>query len=984
MYVISAAETEKGGIGRLPQYFLSSGSYFFVARMEWFFFDTAKMKQTLHLCVLWLLLVWSTGASDRRPLKRTILRRTSLQGGIFNRTQNVLNSDSIAPSAGGINVSTMMSHRDRMQRDEKAEPPRRRMMPSRRIPQQPKKPINQVGSGTSQDNSKQVTGEAVQPQSTPARTVPGSAGSLNVLASFAGKNRVLVISAPHDSDGYYRLMMTLLKSDVYCQMAERHMQMIVMFHQEGERGGKVRRVNAKGQVTEEPLDTVLIPRLMNFLKLEEGKFGMVLLRKTLQVEERYPYPVRLEAMYEVMDQTHMRKLEKARQRGFVQRCKAAGVEGQVVESQGQGVLTTGSEVTVNSTVERVPVRKGVQRPAQGPKAVTVTTTRPTTKPTMTTKATTITTKPTTTTTTKPTRTKKKKTTTTTKPPPTTKATTTITTAKPTTTTTRKTTTTTTKPTTTTTTTKVTTTTKSTTTTTTIKPTPTTKPKTTTTRRTTTPTKPTVPKPLDPQTTLHWDLEVPTTDESFYILSETHKNGIDDVTESHRDQYEEDTTEDTKHGQQVVTSPTQLTNDKPTERGEELSSELKVDSDAQVETASPKKSKVKRPVNAERKKKADKSGKKSKADKKRLKATKDSDGGFYRGRRPGKKAAINQEKEADNKRPPTKQPNLLVSFFGHFEKRRRLLVISTPDEENPMYTQQRDEYLEHVCELGVRKISLITIFGSLTNGTMKMDHYQAEKDQPLKGMKEEDFTNQPLIRALRNELGLIFDDYYMVLTDFDMKVKQEYEVPIAMTAVFGYIDTFSSRIKEMEQQKRQGVACKKEDKSKSLENFLSRFRWRRRLFVISSSDDEEWAYQQQLYALTSQACNLGLRHLSVLKLIGKDMEDMGGTLELYPINGTATVEREDVSPSLVQDIRNYFQISPEYFSMLLVGKDGNVKSWYPSPMWSMSIIYDLVDSMQLRRQEMAIQQSLGMRCPEDEYGGYGHDRDPDGYHRGYGY
>jgi hypothetical protein len=29
---------------------------------------------------------------------------------------------------------------------------------------------------------------------------------------------------------------------------------------------------------------------------------------------------------------------------------------------------------------------------------------------------------------------------------------------------------------------------------------------------------------------------------------------------------------------------------------------------------------------------------------------------------------------------------------------------------------------------------------------------------------------------------------------------------------------------------------------------------------------------------------GLRHLSVLKLIGKDMEDMGGTLELYPING----------------------------------------------------------------------------------------------------
>jgi len=43
----------------------------------------------------------------------------------------------------------------------------------------------------------------------------------------------------------------------------------------------------------------------------------------------------------------------------------------------------------------------------------------------------------------------------------------------------------------------------------------------------------------------------------------------------------------------------------------------------------------------------------------------------------------------------------------------------------------------------------------------------------------------------------------------------------MKAVFDYIDTFSSRIREMEQQKRDGVVCKKEDKPRSLENFLSR-------------------------------------------------------------------------------------------------------------------------------------------------------------------
>lgn len=101
--------------------------------------------------------------------------------------------------------------------------------------------------------------------------MPSSAGSPNLLASFAGKNRVLVITAPHDSDGYYRLMMSLLKPDVYCELAERHVHQIVMFHQEGEMGGKVRRITTEGKVMEEPLDTALIPRLMSFLKMEKGK-----------------------------------------------------------------------------------------------------------------------------------------------------------------------------------------------------------------------------------------------------------------------------------------------------------------------------------------------------------------------------------------------------------------------------------------------------------------------------------------------------------------------------------------------------------------------------------------------------------------------------------------------------------------------------------------------------------------------------------------
>lgn len=107
-----------------------------------------------------------------------------------------------------------------------------------------------------------------------------------------------------------------------------------------------------------------------------------------------------------------------------------------------------------------------------------------------------------------------------------------------------------------------------------------------------------------------------------------------------------------------------------------------------------------------------------------------------------------------------------------------------------------------------------------------------------------------------------------------------------------------------------------------------------------------------------------------------------TMSFSNITGSSKTEREGLSAPLVRDLRNYFQVSADYFSMLLVGKDGNVKSWYPSPLWSMSNIYELIDSMQLRRQEMTIQQSLGMHCPEEDYGYHGEYHE--GYRRGYDY
>ncbi|KAB0395668.1 hypothetical protein E2I00_016218 [Balaenoptera physalus] len=783
--------------------------------------------------------------------------------------------------------------------------------------------------------------------------------------------------AARSSPRYYRLMMSLLKDDVYCELAERHIQQIVLFHQAGEEGGKVRRITAEGRVLEQPLDPSLIPKLMSFLKLEKGKFGMVLLKKTLQVEERYPYPVRLEAMYEIIDQGPIRRIEKIRQKGFVQKCKASGVEGQVVEEGNDG----GEAGRPGLSSEK---RKGEQRRAQ------VLPTRESRLKVMRKPATAAGAPP---------------------PPPTTPRATTLPPAA------------------------ATAVTRATSRVVTVTARPTTPMGFPITQRPWTPrvhpsSEPhrasataevatarvsVASKNLYPPPRKEQPRERPqtarrpskaTSFERFTVAPPTTVS--EPRTRAGAGRFQDNRTDRWEHGPRdpnVGPGPHKPAKGKPPQkkaRDKILSNEYEGKYDLSRPTASQLEEELQvgnvAPKKAKESKKHEKLEKPEKEKKKRVKSEKADK--LLKSEKQVKKDKAEkksrQEKEKNKKKKAgrteqdghlkpakhfTQSPRKSVTdLLGPLEGKRRLLLITAPKAENNMYVQQRDEYLESFCKMATRKVSVITIFGPVNNSTMKIDHFQLDNEKPMRVVDDEDLVDQHLISELRKEYGMTYNDFFMVLTDVDMRVKQYYEVPIAMKSVFDVIDTFQSRIKDMERQKKEGIVCK-EDKKQSLENFLSRFRWRRRLLVISAPNDEDWAYSQQLSALSGQACNFGLRHITVLKLLGVG-EEVGGVLELFPINGSSVVEREDVPAHLVKDIRNYFQVSPEYFSMLLVGKDGNVKSWYPSPMWSMVIVYDLIDSMQLRRQEMAIQQSLGMRCPEDEYAGYGYHSYHQGYQDGY--
>lgn len=87
-------------------------------------------------------------------------------------------------------------------------------------------------------------------------------------------------------------------------------------------------------------------------------------------------------------------------------------------------------------------------------------------------------------------------------------------------------------------------------------------------------------------------------------------------------------------------------------------------------------------------------------------------------------------------------------------------------------------------------------------------------------------------------------------------------------------------------------------------------------------------------------------------------------------GRSQSEAEPLSSRSVTDLREQLKISRDYFSMLVVSKDGEVKAWFPSPMWSLDNIYDLVDSLELRLHEEKLQKRLGIHCPEDRGGAAG--------------
>ncbi|XP_056587623.1 coiled-coil domain-containing protein 80 [Triplophysa dalaica] len=328
---------------------------------------------------------------------------------------------------------------------------------------------------------------------------------------------------------------------------------------------------------------------------------------------------------------------------------------------------------------------------------------------------------------------------------------------------------------------------------------------------------------------------------------------------------------------------------------------------------------------------------------------------------GKGGRRKSQREADDK-----EKAALKEFMQNLKGRRRLLIISSPSDGSSQYVKQRDDNELHSYDFSLRKVSVLSILGSERNPTLHIQHYQQDTDPPQASLPDK-FRNPALIGEIRGEYGLHSKNFSMVLTDYDMRpnLNRVFNKQISPSVLLNVIDSFPSRQSEMEDEKMSPCSGAE---TNNQENLLLRFISKRRLLIISAPTVDDYSLHQQLQAFNGQECPMGIRHFALLKLVGVGSA-ASGTAEFFPLNGKSKSEKETLSTDLVENIRNQMKINRDYFSMLVVGKDGDVKAWFPSPMWSLASIYDLVDSMELRQQEKKLQETLRIHCPDENNGSY---------------
>jgi uncharacterized protein (DUF2336 family) len=137
----------------------------------------------------------------------------------------------------------------------------------------------------------------------------------------------------------------------------------------------------------------------------------------------------------------------------------------------------------------------------------------------------------------------------------------------------------------------------------------------------------------------------------------------------------------------------------------------------------------------------------------------------------------------------------------------------------------------------------------------------------------------------------------------------------------------------------------------MSSLLASLRGRNRPLLIFAPDSGHPAYRRQHELLQGLDAELADRDMRVVEIIGERVSDRGA---LETENGAETgndaARSRAGAATGAAALRQYLELPPNTFAVLLVGKDGGVKLRRGEPV-PPEHLFQLIDAMPMRRREM---------------------------------
>ncbi|WP_199313032.1 DUF4174 domain-containing protein [Microcoleus sp. FACHB-672] len=117
--------------------------------------------------------------------------------------------------------------------------------------------------------------------------------------------------------------------------------------------------------------------------------------------------------------------------------------------------------------------------------------------------------------------------------------------------------------------------------------------------------------------------------------------------------------------------------------------------------------------------------------------------------------------------------------------------------------------------------------------------------------------------------------------------------------------------------------------------LNTYQWKNRLLLIFAPSKDNPDYQRQMQLIQKTVADFQERDLIAIELLAQ-----------Y----TSQAETQTLNEADAANLRSEFNVAPEEFRVILIGKDGTAKRRDQKPV-APEVIFNQIDEMPMRRQEM---------------------------------